>query len=146
MFLVSNSTWEQRSQSWFFPATKTDVYKPRSEPWSRPCTHSPQNESILPTLGFWTFCLQNCKTMHFLLFKSLSLWYFVMVALEDQYECQGVMTLGFGWLIYVTAPSGYYWYFTFIPLSGWKWLSHVRFFATPWTVACQALLSIGFFR
>ena len=25
-------------------------------------------------------------------------------------------------------------------------LSHVQFFATPWTVACQARLSIGFFR
>ena len=24
--------------------------------------------------------------------------------------------------------------------------SHVRFFATLWTVSCQALLSIGFFR
>ena len=25
-------------------------------------------------------------------------------------------------------------------------LNHVRFFATPWTVAPQALLSMGFFR
>ena len=32
----------------------------------------------------------------------------------------------------------------------WKWkcylLSHVRLFATPWTVACQAPLSVGFSR
>ena len=27
-----------------------------------------------------------------------------------------------------------------------KLLSHVRFFATPWTVACQAPLSVGFSR
>ena len=34
--------------------------------------------------------------------------------------------------------------------GGWKWkcqsLSHVRFFATPWTVTCQALLSMRFSR
>ena len=28
----------------------------------------------------------------------------------------------------------------------WKLFSHVRFFATPWTVACQATLSMEFFR
>ena len=27
-----------------------------------------------------------------------------------------------------------------------KWLSHVRLFATPWTVACQAPPSMGFSR
>ena len=36
--------------------------------------------------------------------------------------------------------------------NAWKWkvkvksLSHVRLFATPWTVACQAPLSVGFSR
>ena len=36
--------------------------------------------------------------------------------------------------------------------NAWKWkvevksLSRVRPFATPWTAACQALLSMGFFR
>ena len=27
-----------------------------------------------------------------------------------------------------------------------SWLSHVRLYGTPWTVACQALLSMGFSR
>ena len=27
-----------------------------------------------------------------------------------------------------------------------QWLSHVRFFLAPWTVVCQAPLSVGFSR
>ena len=32
------------------------------------------------------------------------------------------------------------------PVSEYKLLSHVQFFATPWTVACQSPLSMGFSR
>ena len=37
-------------------------------------------------------------------------------------------------------PSSKHW------VSEWKSLSHVRLFATPWTVACQAPLSMEFSR
>ena len=35
-----------------------------------------------------------------------------------------------------------YWRLIFVQVSSYQSLSHVRLFATPWTAACQALLSI----
>ena len=39
----------------------------------------------------------------------------------------------------------FYTYYVHV-LSAHQLLSHVRFFATPWTIACQTPLSMGFFR
>ena len=82
---------------------------------------SPQSLRIEPnhadTPWFQTFAIQNCERVSFCHLKPPDLWKFVMTALGNSYVCLRAQLLSCVWL-----------------------------FATPWTVAHQAPLSMGFSR
>ena len=68
---------------------------------------------------------------------------------KDRINCCWFKSLNFGTVYYATVVDQYRYPVLWLWGEKWsevKWLSRVWLFATPWTVACQAALSMGFSR
>ena len=68
---------------------------------------------------------------------------------KDRINCCWFKSLNFGTVYYATVVDQYHYPVLWLWGEKWsevKWLSRVWLFATPWTVACRAALSMGFSR
>ena len=101
-------------------------------PWGMVLPSHPTKLTVLPGIGFSRWLTQNLQS------------HVLLEALVIVRDSQRPLWLTPGCTTQTTSSEAtrevVCWEFTV------KSFSHVRLFATPWTVACQALLSMGFSR
>ena len=124
----------------------------------------PGRSSDLARWRTWTMCIHTAPWQRHLLALYLAPWKKMWAVVPDlnlrpvfldrgpfwgqqhakpclkEKKRQSLSSLGKIWLL--SCPPK----LCFLPLWLWCLVSHVWFFATSWTVACQALLSLGFSR
>ena len=106
------------------PAQRKDWVKKQQEAWHMQA----KKRGLRRNQTFWyldpELTVSRSVRNKFSLFKPRSLWYFVMASPANKYSVQYLLSLHS------------------VQFSSFQSLSQVWLFATPWTTACQASLSI----